>query len=89
MKTRFRPVLRSYVCRDFPVHVVIWNVVLPRGTEVNGTFVGETRPTVYQTVKDFGQADGSNRPCKVRIFAMGEGWEEDDYQASAASVTAQ
>lgn len=48
MKTRFRPRLRSYVCRDRPTDVVIWNVVLPRGMEVNGTLVGETNPTVYR-----------------------------------------
>ena len=46
MKIRCRPFFRSYVCSDRPTEVVIWKVVLPRGRDVNGTFVGETRPTV-------------------------------------------
>lgn len=31
--------------------VVIWKVVLPRGMEVKGTLVGDTRPTVYEIDK--------------------------------------
>jgi len=48
MKTRFSPRFRSYVCSDRPTEVVIWNVVLPRGRDVKGTLVGDTRPTVYE-----------------------------------------
>lgn len=29
--------------------MVIWNVVFPKGTDVNGTAVEETRPNVYRT----------------------------------------
>lgn len=29
------------------MEVVIWKVVLPRGREVNGTAVGETKPIVF------------------------------------------
>jgi hypothetical protein len=32
---------------DRPTEVEIWKVVLPRGIEVNGTLVGDTKPTVY------------------------------------------
>lgn len=45
-KIRFRPRRRSYVCRLLPTDVVIWNVVLPKGTEVKGTGVEETSPIV-------------------------------------------
>jgi hypothetical protein len=31
--------------------VVIWKVVLPKGTLVNGTLVGDTRPTVRYGAK--------------------------------------
>jgi hypothetical protein len=46
MKTRFRPLFKSYVCRHRPTEVVIWNVVFPSGRVVKGTVVGETKPTV-------------------------------------------
>ena len=49
-KTRCRPLLRSYVCRDCPTEVVIWNVALPSGRDVKGTLVGDTRPTVWKVV---------------------------------------
>ena len=32
---------------DRPTEVEIWNVVLPRGTDVKGTLVGDTKPTVW------------------------------------------
>ena len=48
MKTRFRPFFKSYVWSERPTEVVIWKVVFPSGREVNGTSVGDTRPTVYQ-----------------------------------------
>jgi hypothetical protein len=47
MKTRLSPRLRSYVWRERPTEVVIWKVVLPSGSAVKGTLVGDTRPTVY------------------------------------------
>jgi hypothetical protein len=46
--TRLSPRFKSYVWRDRPTEVVIWKVVLPKGSEVNGTGVGETSPTVCQ-----------------------------------------
>jgi hypothetical protein len=45
-KMRLSPRRKSYVCKLLPTDVVTWKVVLPRDTEVNGTGVGETRPTV-------------------------------------------
>ena len=45
-KTRFNPLFRSYVCKLRPTEVDIWNVVLPNGTVVKGTAVGDTRPMV-------------------------------------------
>lgn len=36
------------MCRHRPTEVVTWKVVFPRGREVKGTGVGETRPMVYQ-----------------------------------------
>jgi hypothetical protein len=45
-KTRWRPRVRSYVCRHLPTEVVIWKVVLPRGIDVNGTEVDDTKPIV-------------------------------------------
>lgn len=53
MKMSCSPRLRSYVCKLVPMLVVIWKVVLPRGSEQNGTLVGETRPTVcrYQQLR--------------------------------------
>lgn len=38
----------SYVWSCLPTEVVIWKVVLPKGTEVKGTEVGETRPMVHE-----------------------------------------
>ncbi len=45
-KTRLRPRFRSKVCRQRPTEVVIWKEVLPRGIEVNGMEVEDTRPIV-------------------------------------------
>ena len=47
-KMRLSPRRKSYVCKLLPTDVVTWKVVLPRGTEVKGTGVGDTRPTVYK-----------------------------------------
>lgn len=46
MNTRFRPRLKSYVCRERPTEVVIWKVALPKRTVVKGTEVGDTSPKV-------------------------------------------
>lgn len=60
IKTRFKPLFRSYVCSDRPTEVVIWKVVLPRGREVKGTSVGDTRPTVYDVVSQHSKHLGSS-----------------------------
>lgn len=47
-KIRFRPRRRSYVCSECPTEVVIWKVDLPKRTDVNGTGVGDTSPSVFK-----------------------------------------
>ena len=37
------------------MEVVIWKVVLPSGTEVKGTVVGDTSPRVYKRVSQMDQ----------------------------------
>lgn len=46
-KTRFRPRRTSYVCKEYPTEVVIWNVDFPRRTHASGTAVGDTSPNVF------------------------------------------
>ena len=53
IKASCKPRRRSYVCRLRPMEVVTWNVVLPRGSVVKGTVVGETNPIVCSGQKLF------------------------------------
>lgn len=46
-KTKFRPRRTSYVCKEYPTEVVIWNVDFPRRTHASGTGVGDTSPNVF------------------------------------------
>jgi hypothetical protein len=47
-KIKLRPCRKSYVCKQRPTDVVIWNVVFPTATEVKGTRVGDTSPKVLE-----------------------------------------
>lgn len=77
MKTRFSPRFKSYVCSERPTEVVIWKVVLPSGSEVNGTLVGDTSPTVYS--KYVSQAQdlykvSNTYPERRKYFRLAHQW---------------
>ena len=60
--------------------VVIWNVVLPRGTDVNGTIEGDTRPIVRKGANSLEPRDGPVARLLLSSlwrFAMGKSKSDD------------
>jgi hypothetical protein len=66
--------------------VVIWKVVLPSGSDVNGTLVGETRPTVCSYVSVGGIIGVVEVWAHTRNGANILDWRTTDAELASPSV---